>query len=209
MCRALCVLSLLLLVVACASERGYDEPTSAPSRHSTLVQRSLADVWSAAIPALGRSFFVVNNIDKSSGFINLSYVGDPEKYVDCGQIHSRVKNLAGERSYDFPASRAEQKYELLDPGKLYLVTRQMSLDGRINVVFEPASAETTRVTVTAQYVLNKHSEVALLGGDNPVVTSQTISFTSETSAGYPPVAGQSTRCVATGRLESEILEQIR
>lgn len=166
-------------------------------------------VWNSAVPKLGKQFFVINNLDKSSGLINLSYSGDPESYVDCGRIISYVSNARGARTYDFPASKADQQYEVMS-GNLFFVHRKMSLDGRINLIFEELSPNETRVTANTKYVLSKTFTVNGVTGGIPQTQTDSISFNSGGTASFPTVSdGRATECVSTGKLESEILQAIK
>jgi len=77
----------------------YMRPSQQSSlSNSKIINRSRDEVWNSSVPQLGKQFFVINNLDKSSGLINISYSGDPEKYVECGTITSYVRNVRGERT---------------------------------------------------------------------------------------------------------------
>ena len=97
-------LFLAALVVSglagCAGKVDYIRPTTQISlgQNTKLIQKPRDAVWATSVPALSKQFFVINNLDKTSGLINLSYSGDPEKYIDCGRITSFVKNAQGEIS---------------------------------------------------------------------------------------------------------------
>jgi hypothetical protein len=68
----------------CASHFSYTRPVGIQRlENSKILEKPRDAVWNAAVPALGKQFFVINNMDKSSGFINLSYSGDPETFVSC------------------------------------------------------------------------------------------------------------------------------
>jgi len=111
--RQSAVVLLMLSLAACSGKVEYVRPSSyasAPSNFKTI-QRSRDSVWNASVPEIGKQFFVINNLDKSSGLMNISYTGDPERFVDCGRIKSFVSNARGERTYNFPASKAQQTYE--------------------------------------------------------------------------------------------------
>jgi hypothetical protein len=166
-------------------------------------------VWNSSVPELGKHFFIINNLDISSGLINLSYSGDPEKYIDCGQITSYVKNLRGARTYQFPGSRAQQDYEEMDANGLFSIQRKMSLEGRVNLIFEKNNSNETRVTANTRYVLTRQLS-ASNGAGVPQSFTDTLSFNTGTSASFPTNAkGQTTECVSTGRLEQEILAAIQ
>ena len=132
--------SLLAIVFlsACAGKVDYVRPSAKAdaSANVKVIDKPREAIWNASVPALSKQFFVINNLDKSSGLINVSYNGDPEKYIDCGRITSFVKNARGERTYDFAGASAQQAYEVMNPQGLFAINRTMTLDGRVNLVFE-------------------------------------------------------------------------
>ncbi len=128
----------LALVAGCASSQQYLPPSTPLTAGYNVkeLDKSRDQAWDSTLPELGKRFFVINNIERSSGFINLSYSGEPERYIDCGEIHSTVVNLRGKRTYEFPAAKARQVYEVLRRDIcLVVVDRRMSLEGRINLIF--------------------------------------------------------------------------
>ena len=107
------LIPIALSIAGCGAVQSridYAPPSRAIAQNANVkvIKRSRDDVWSAAVPALGKQFFVINNIEKASGLMNVSYNGDPEKYIDCGRITSYVKNLRGERNYEFAGAKAHQ-----------------------------------------------------------------------------------------------------
>jgi len=207
--RIVVIVMLLFVAEGCGGRVNYIPPSGAiPQERSTYINASKDQVWKKIIPALSNSFFVINNLDKDSGLINVSYSGDPEKYVDCGYVESYVKNFRGERKYFFPASKAHQIYEVMDTkrGALYRVDRKMNLDGRINIVIEEVGPERCKLSVNVKYVLTRSSTIRSSNGpvDN---LSDAISFTSGQKAQFPVGGGRGgTQCQPTGKLEKEILE---
>jgi hypothetical protein len=86
---------ILVSLTACAGKVEYLRPNiGVPIANTRAVDMSRDELWTRLIPELGKRFFVINNLDKASGLINISYTGDPELYVDCGRITSYVKNAA-------------------------------------------------------------------------------------------------------------------
>lgn len=199
----------LATLMGCAGHTSYIRPIP-PSAGTNvkIVDHPREAVWNASVPELGKQFFVINNLDKSSGLINISYSGDPEKYVDCGQISSYVRNAQGERTYQFPGARAQQSYEILDT-YLYEIQRKMNLEGRVNLIFEKMDSGQTRVTANTRYVLTKQTNVQQLGGGSQNFLD-TLTFNSGASASFPPNKnGEATECTPTGQLEKDILATIR
>lgn len=202
------VVSILsALTSACTAGRLTIEPPAAqPAAVAPVtVSRGRQDVWKSLIPKLSQTFFVINNIDQTSGLINVSYSGDPEQFVDCGRVTSYVKNARGERTYDFPGSRANQHYEVMTSSNLYNVDRTVSLEGRANLILEELSASSTRATVNIRYVLSRTIRVRDVMGKESM-SPEAISFNSGGKAAFAPnTDGQATTCQSNGALERQLL----
>ena len=96
-------------------------------------------------------------------------------------------------------------YEVLDHSGFYTIRRRMSLDGRMNLVFEEMGPTRTRVTANTRYIITRSIQVEGFRRDD-----SSISFNSG-SVGYFPVIGpepDATKCVATGKLERDVLSLI-
>jgi hypothetical protein len=121
-------------------------------------------------------------LDKDSGFINISYSGDPEKYVDGGQLYYMVENLAGKREYRFPAARRYQQFEVFQNGLLVTIQRTVELEGRMNIVLAEEGPDRTRITVNTRYVLTQTNKGQAVTGQALSPTVQTITFNTAGSA---------------------------
>jgi len=204
--KALVMLVVVTIVLAgCAGKVNYRPPSAIQKTTNTItVNLPRDEVWKRIIPALGSSFFVVNNLEKDSGFINLSYSGNPEKYIDCGYIESYVKNARGERNYNFPAATAYKEYETFENGtQLFFIRRKMNLEGRINIVVQDNGNEATLISVNTKYVLTKSGTISGVQGGSQQF-SDSISFNTNGSASFP----QQTTCHATGALEKEVIKAL-
>jgi hypothetical protein len=200
-----------LILGGCAGQQSYVRPASSmqPGSNMVLIPKSRDVVWNAAVPALSKQFFVINNLDKSSGLINVSYTGDPEKYVDCGRVTSYVKNARGERTYEFAGAAAQQTYEIMEPGGLFFIDRRMSLEGRVNLIFEEVSPTETRVTANTRYVVQRQRNVRDVQNRTQSL-NDSVSFNTGSTATFPsPGTAQGTECGAKGSLEQEILAAVR
>lgn len=200
-------------LAGCAGKVDYIRPTTqlTPGQNTKLIQKPRDSVWATSVPALSKQFFVINNLDKSSGLINLSYSGDPEKYIDCGRITSFVKNAQGERTYDFAGAKAQQNYEVMNPGVgLFFLDRRMSLEGRVNLIFEEVDANNTRVTANTRYVVTRTQIVRSAAGGFPQNSIDSISFNSGSSAPFPAnQRGEFAECAARSVLEQEVLGAVK
>lgn len=200
-----------LILSGCAGKMDY----TPPSKSTSVIKQKTVDmpketVWNNLVPELGKQFFVINNIDKSSGLINISYSGNPERYIDCGNITSYVKNARGERTYNFPAAKAQQSFEVLDEYGLSGIDRQMLLEGRVNLVFEEINPKQTRISANTRYVVQKKSKVFSFANNMTYRFDDSISFNSNSSAFFPSDSkGHATECLSNGKLEEEILALIK
>ena len=201
-----------LLIAGCAGKVDYVRPNTAPTAqlNSKIIDKPRDAVWNSSVPELGKQFFVINNLDKSSGLINLSYSGDPAKYIDCGRVSSYVKNARGERTYEFAGAAAQQNYELMNGNGLFFVDRKMSLEGRVNLVFEEVGPNQTKVTANTRYVVARQQAIRSAANNVSQNFSHSISFNSGGSGTFAGSNdGRSTECVPNGALEREIMSAVR
>ncbi len=202
--------TLSIILVGCAGKVDYVHPIKpTASSNMKIVNTPRSDVWDSAVPELGKRFFVINNLDKSSGLINISYTGDPERYIDCGRITSFVENMAGARHYEFAAAKAQQIYEVLSNG-LWSIDRRMNLEGRINLIFEETSQSSTRVSANIKYIVTRSVTTRNVADNIPHSFTDSISFNSGGNSSFPADReGRATECFATGKLEQEILLAVK
>jgi hypothetical protein len=202
----------LLALTGCAGKFTYVRPTASAQANGNVkvIDKPRDVVWAAAVPELGKQFFVINNLDKSSGLINVSYSGDPRKYVDCGQMTSYVKNARGERTYSFPAASANETYETMTNGHLLFVNRRMELDGRMNLIFEEVGPNQTRVSANTRYIVKRDANFRDVEGRS-ANRSDSVSFNSNSMGTFAGASegNESPACVANGELEREVLSVVR
>lgn len=207
--RPACV-ALAVFTAACGRLE-YQPPAPEPAPNNVVeVPEPRSQVWNRLIAGVGKGYFAINNMDRSSGFLNLDWSGNTERYLDCGQISSHVSNARGKRSYVFPAAKANQVYEIMSYGRLFFVDRSMSADGRLNVILEEIAARKTRVTVNAQYTVRRTTKAQPAEGGESQSNESSIKLVSGGSASFPAVDGSSAvTCKATGELENSILSLVR
>ena len=206
--RPFFILAVVALTGCVAGKHSYTPPAStgmSASQNWKEVDRPKDEVWKDLIAGLGAEFFVINNLDKSSGFINVSYSGDPQQYVDGGEYDFMVSNLRGKRDYRFPAAKANTEYEIFQNGILMTLTRQLNLEGRINVIVTEVSRDRTKVQVNTRYILTLSVSGHDATGRPLRPSSSNITFNTGTSAHSS--AGTVFR--ATGELEHSILAMVK
>jgi hypothetical protein len=208
------LIALVCVVLAgCASAKvGYQPPsTSVRPGFSREVSRPKDLVWNDAVAALGQRFFVINNMDKASGLINVSYSGDPARFIDCGRATVEVSGLNA-KTQTFDGAAAEAAFESVGPvlpygmpGRIF-VRRQMTLEGRVNVIFETVTPESTRVTTATRYVVTRR----FTQSNAAVPYSDTVGFNGNERGRFPQHGDSAPlECVVTGELENSILSVIK
>ena len=91
----------LITLSGCAtSSLNYSPPsTSYTIKHSVQINEDFEVVWDRLVKNLASDFFVINNIEKNSRIINVSFsASKPTDFVDCGITtryhHSPVKSTS-------------------------------------------------------------------------------------------------------------------
>jgi hypothetical protein len=155
--------------------------------------------WKEFVSQLSGEFFVINNLDKETGLINVSYSGDPEKFVDCGQV-----SISDES--DFPAARGAQTYRQWIALKAYRLDRQMQLDGRMNIIVQELDPKTTQLTVNTRYIVNRRMSVTESDGRLASNINDSATFNYGQDGIFASVGESSPLvCRSTGALERQIV----
>lgn len=157
------VIALVFLLTACAtpgtSGRQYRDPVGAEiAANEAVVRLPFSDTWDLLIGQLAKSFFVINNVEKVSRIINVSFSTDkPEEYIDCGTSERTFQYADESQTYTYPVAgsnsfKAAGKWGAYGnlPSIAYL-DRKTSLEGRINVYVAPKDNDTI-VTVNTRYI---------------------------------------------------------
>jgi hypothetical protein len=176
--------ALVASEAACVPYMPPAEPPK-PIANTVVVDEPFEEAWSAAIPALGQSFFVVNNLNKDSGFINISYSGDPSGKVDC--------QLA--LPYCKPAG-------FLEAGiSTNCLTGAPKMNVRMNLIFTKESERSTRITANVRYFVTMpiaDDQGHPVSAESQFSTNQAGAFT------VPSLAGVA--CRSTGDVERTITQ---
>jgi hypothetical protein len=187
----------------------YTPPLEIRESATVILRDPFEAAWTKSVRALGESFFVMNNIVKDSKIINLSYSGDPEKYVDCGHLAINVNKGIGMTTYEFPAARRHVEFQLARGFSTSVVNRQMSLDGRINILFEELDKNETGVKIVVRYVVTRTGTETVtdhLNNRTSTLPLPPLSFSFNTG-GSDSAAGKTTStCRPTGEMEKALID---
>lgn len=223
--RYLSLVLFLIILQGCAtpatSTSNYTPPSVKEINNEIVVNKDFETVWDGLVKGLAKSFFVVNNIEKASRLINVSFSTEtPEDYVDCGRTS---------RAYTKGSKIANYEYDTASNSKFTIgegtsqngnftisvnIIRKTSLEGKINIYVAPENKDSV-VSVNSKYVLSVNTIgtrfAENLGGY--VVQTRDITpekFTMAFSTNEKGTSSDETwNCVSRGNLEEKILEIVK
>jgi hypothetical protein len=200
---------LLPINSGCSTSIDYTPPLDLRESATVILRDPFEAAWTKSVTALGGSFFVINNIVKDSKFINLSYSGDPEKYVDCGHVAINVKEGIGTTTYQFPGARRSVQYKLARGFSTAVVNRQMYLESRINILFEELDKNETGLKVVVRYIVTRTGTETVIDHINNQTSTlplPPLSFSFNTGGSDSAPGETNLTCRATGEMERAVID---
>jgi uncharacterized protein YceK len=200
---AILLLAVILSVFGCVSGKVTYIPEQGIKNtdNSIFLKESKDKVWMKLIDGIGESFFVINNIEKDSGLINISYIDDPCRFISCGTLNSYVLNAQGKRKYNFPTCIEYKEYEEFNKGNLFIIRRWINLDGRASIIVQKRN-NGTLVKVNVRYVVIKDAKNYDPSWRFIRTELSSIIFNSNGGESFP----NGMKCYANGQFEKMILE---
>jgi len=180
-------------ISGCAtSSVDYRPPVGKAVANTKEVSAPFDQAWDALVRQLSSDFFVINNIDKNSRLINLSF-----------STQNRVfENGRGKRSYSYVSADSSDFSVTNDKSMAFNMSRRSKLEGRVNIYLAPNSTGTTVAVNSKDALQINWSAVAFDGSPGG---SGANNFDFSTKQGY--VAPELT-CYAKGTLEQRILDMV-
>lgn len=101
-----------------------------------VVNKEYSKAWDELVNNLTDNSFVINNMSKDSGFINISFsTTNPNTYADCGRWIGYFKNLRGEANYNFSGAESA-RFTTTHGTSMINVESTKSLSGRANILLQ-------------------------------------------------------------------------
>ncbi|MCU7645673.1 hypothetical protein [Pseudomonas piscis] len=199
------ILGLFIVISSisgCAtSSIDYSPPSGVTVINSKKVSKDFDRAWDDLVRQLSADFFVINNIDKNSRLINVSFSSSrPSDYINCGSTVRKFSNARGEQVYNYQAADSSKFVVVNDQHIAFNATRVTKLDGRVNVYVAPGQGGTD-ISVNTKYVLTVSFSAVGFDGSPGGSQSNTFDFSTKT-----PHSSQDLTCYAKGTLESKILD---
>ncbi len=217
------------LCISCATPGStthtYVRGNSYDVKNEKFINASPEVVWDTFVRELSKSYFMINNIDKGSRIINISFSSDnAAEYVDCGKTESKItKSMLNKRGLDFYSLNICEKNQMvieggaLNQGGIMApiicdVSRNPSLEGRMNIYVAPENGGTL-VTVNCRYILTVnftndceyYAPAGNLVHTDRKKDSYDCSLDSKRPSSCETLNGKPIFCSSTGKLEQEIL----
>lgn len=192
-----------LVVSGCAtSNMSYVPPSEPIITNTKTINQPFDQIWDKMVKELSSDFFVINNIDKSSRLINISFSTDkPSTYVDCGITNRSFENARGKQNYRYATADSTLYTFTNTNGVVFNASRKTRLEGRANIYVAPEAAG-TNITVNTKYVLNVQTSAFNVNGVPAGNETSTIDFSTKT----PQRGGSTIGCNTLGVIERKILD---
>lgn len=210
----LIILSATLISACTGTSSGIVQPATPVGKtdNTIIIQQPFEAVWDRMVKNLATDFFVINNIDKSSRLLNVSFsTSNAQEYVDCGRfVGSWTAGKSRREDYDFPLV-SSSRHIIANAVGMFEVRRNVRTEGRSNIYIAPEGAN-TNVTVNVKYIISVTKKIqqqawSLHTGElipHPDTFPHTEREIWDLTTNSPRV-GQEPECYATGGLEKKIL----
>lgn len=111
-------------------------------------------VWDCLVKNLASDSFVINNIEKDSRIINVSFSSSkPTEFVDCGNTTRTFSNARGKKTYSYKTEGSARYTYSNDQSEAFNVVRSAKLNGRKNIYLAPLS-DGTLLNINTKYVVD-------------------------------------------------------
>ena len=166
-------------------------------KNTVITTKNFDETWTSVINFVNDSFFKIENLEKDSGLLTLSFGSkEPENFIDCGDFEYRLFFTA-----------EEFKGSYIDYVKSGLLA---VLEAKMNINIQKIDNESTKISINTNYT---YSTQHALGYYDPKL-NQTYSFESgsyQTIDVINPIKGSipTRTCKSTNFAENAILNVIK
>lgn len=187
----------------------HEQPEQYAVKNARVFDAPYDKVWKATVDAIASSFWTLDNIEKDSGILTLSYAcNDATPWVDCGKTHNVVtmgiQDIVFDSATPYVALKAAN-----DMGNVWDVERRVSMFAKSNVLVKKITANQTKVTINTNYTLKCDIGMGTFRAWTGQIlifsqpSTSTVTFTT-TQEGR----GQNNICRSKHTLEDAILQSI-
>ena len=166
-------------------------------KNSVITDKNFDETWTSVIDFVNDSFFKIENLEKDSGLLTLSFGSkEPENFIDCGDFE-----------YTLFFTGEEFKGSYIDYVKSGLLA---VLEAKMNINIQKIDNESTKISINTNYTFSTQHA---LGYYDPKL-NQTYSFVSggyQTIDVINPISGSipTRTCKSTNFAEKAIFKVIK
>ena len=166
-------------------------------KNSVITNKNFDETWTSVIDFVNNSFFKIENLEKDSGLLTLSFGSkEPENFIDCGDFE-----------YTLFFTGEEFKGSYIDYVKSGLLA---VLEAKMNINIQKIDNESTKISLNTNYTFSTQHA---LGYYDPKL-NQTYSFVSggyQTINVINPISGSipTRTCKSTNFAENAIFNVIK
>ncbi len=168
------------------------------------VNASVPDALDQIVDALDGPRFGITHLNKQTGLLTARYNGDPSPFVECGKL---ILESSRGQVKEVPGAVGNLNYEIaVGPAidNIGDVRRGMILDGYLIVQVQPATAQTSQVSVRANYVLTRTVDLVQNSGSSRFTERSYVSFSTGEAAQF--AKGGAAQCQANGAFEASVAQ---
>ena len=207
MIKFLSSLVITILLLSCAVEKekltenvGKYVPPNIDNtnfKNSLITNKNYDETWTSVNDFVNDSFFKIENLDKDSGLLTLSFGSkEPENFIDCGDFE-----------YTLFFTGEEFKGSYIDYVKSGLLA---VLEAKMNINIQKIDNESTKISINTNYTFSTQHA---LGYYDPKL-NQTYSFVSggyQTIDVINPISGSipTRTCKSTNFAENAIFNLVK
>ena len=195
------------------SSFSYTPPKEVEVQNSAIINDGFEQTWNRLIANLSKQYFVINNVEKASRIINVSFsTDDPMKYIDCGVTERTFEPGPGAGQpefFNYPSAISHTKYKATTPNPQapnftipILVERRTKLEGRTNIYLAPKEGD-SEISVNTRYIFTPSVTASTLayGGTNTQVLDS-VTF----NTGNEGRSSEGMKCLSKGIIEQDIIK---
>ena len=199
-------------MAGCAtSTHVYIQPQSYQVETERVISIPFDKFWDMYVAELSKSFFVINNIEKESRIINISFSASiPNEYIDCGRSNRTFSEpLIGNETFNYEVANGSS-YMVDDKRNnliIWTIDRYTALEGRVNIFMAPEDSSTL-LRVNVLYVWTSEASGISLDMNRTYRSGTVKNAFSSGEEGSAKQEGTKVLCRSKGNLERVLLNLV-
>lgn len=143
-----------LVLTGCAKTvTTYIQPQEYEIKNTRVYNKGYDEVWKATVDSIATNFWSIDNVQKDSGIITISFATDEaSRWVDCGMMHHVVTQGVQDITYSMTDPNVALK-QAVGGGNVWDVVRTVRLIAKSNIIVKKEGSSKTRVTINTNYNL--------------------------------------------------------